>query len=190
MEHFSSGWDAIRDQLLGWILFSVVFTVVISVTFGLGIFLVPNAMRCVRDAIDSGGAPDIGGLFSFDQIAEDLVGMLISLGANLLGSTLAGVGAIITGVLFFWIPPLLADGRVSGAESWKASLAHSKEHFVDILVFTLVASAINFVGAMLCGLGLLITVPVTLAASWLFYAEQRDQILELAQRDGVGLLPG
>ena len=78
----------------------------------------------------------------------------------------------------------------TSAESWKASLAHSKGHFVDILIFTLVASAINFVGAMFCGLGLLISVPVTLAATWLFYAEQRDQILELARRDGVGLLPG
>ncbi len=190
MEHFASGWDAIKDNLVGWVLFCVVFMVLISVTLGLGIFLLPNSMRCVRDAIDSGGAPDIGGLFNFDQIAEDVVGMIISLGANLIGSLFAGVGAIITGVLFFWIPPLLADGRVSGAESWKASLAHSKGHFADILIFVLVASAINFIGAMFCGLGLLITVPVTKAATWLFYAEQRDQILELARRDGVGLLPG
>lgn len=190
MEHFSSGWNVVKENLVGWVIFSVVFMLVVSFTFGLGVVLVPNAMRCVRDAIDSSSAPEIGGLFNFDNITDDAIGMIISMVANMVGSMLAGIGAIITGVLFFWIAPLLADKRVAGAESWKASLAHTKGNFVDILIFTLVASVVNMVGSLACGLGLLVTIPVTLAATWLFYADQRDQILQLAQQDGVNLLQG
>jgi uncharacterized membrane protein len=185
MEHFSAGWNIVKENLVGWIIFSLVWG--ITASFGVGILLLPNVYRAVRDAINSNSAPEIGALFNFDNITEDAIGMIIFAVAQFVGSIALGIGALVAGVLFFWIPPLLAENRVAGAESWKASLAHSKGNFVDILVFGLVAGVVNFAGALLCGLGTIVTLPVTLAASWLFYSQNRDEIAQLSAQEGLQL---
>jgi len=187
MDHFGAAWNIVKENLVGWIIFTLVLGILGS--FGVGLLLVPNAMRAARDAIDSNSGPEIGALFNFDNITDDAIGMIIYFAAIFVGSFVV-IGGLIASVLFAWVPMLLAENRVAGAESWKASLAHTKGNFVDILVFGVIATVINIAGGLACGLGTFITAPVTLVAGWLFYTSQRDQILQLAQQDGVSLLNG
>ncbi len=187
MEHYSAAWNEVKENLGGWAIFSVVFIVLCS--FAIGVLLVPNALRATRDALANNTAPEIGALFNFDNIAEDAIGMVIFLIAMVVGS-LVVVGGMIASVLLIWVAPLLAEKRVAGAESWKASLAHAKGNFVEILIFGLIGGALTFVGLITCGLGLLVTVPVIMVATWKYYESNRAQILQSAQADGVALLQG
>ena len=67
----------------------------------------------------------------------------------------------------------------------KASLAHAKANFGEILIFLLIAMVLNFVGLLLCCIGIFITVPVTLVATVHYYEANRDEILAAADAAGV-----
>ena len=56
----------------------------------MGAILGINFIRGAKNAIDEGTAPEIGGLFNFDNIVQDLITMLIVGVANSIGSALAG----------------------------------------------------------------------------------------------------
>ena len=188
MDHIKAGWETVQPNLVGWIIYTVVFGVVVSFTFGLGAILGINFIRGAKSAIDEGTAPEIGGLFNFDNIVQDLITMIIVGVANSIGSALAGIGALITGTVLFWAPMLVADGKAEAVEACKASVAHAKANFMEILIFLLIASVVNMVGALACGLGMIVTAPVTVAAGILYYNSAKDEILSLAQQDGVTLI--
>ena len=185
MEHFTNGWETVKQDLVPWLILYVVFSVVISATGGLGLILLPNVFRATRKSLAEGGAPEIGDLFNFDNLTDDLVGMLLKSVADMIGSMLCGIGAIATGVLFFWVPLLATENRYDGPGLMKASFAHAKGNFGEIFVFVLIAMVVNFIGLLLCCIGLFVTAPVTLVATALFYETNRDAILAAAEEAGV-----
>jgi len=188
VDHIKAGWETVQPNLVGWIIYTVVFGVVVSVTFGLGAILGINFVRGAKAAVDSGGAPEIGALFNFDNIVQDIITMVIVGVANSIGSALAGIGALITGTALFWAPMLVADGQAEAVDACKASVAHAKANFMEILVFLLIASVLNMAGAIACGLGMIVTAPVTVAAGILYYNSSKEEIRSLATADGVTLI--
>jgi len=185
MEHFSSGWATVKEDIVPWLTLYVVFTVLLLFTGGLGIILLPNMFRAARKALAEGTAPEIGDLFNFDNLTDDLVGMMLKGIADFCGSLACGVGAIFTSVLFFWVPLLATENRYDGVGLLKASLAHSKGNFGEILVFLIVAIIVNFVGFLMCCVGIFLTAPVTFVAMVHFYEANRDAILAAADEAGV-----
>jgi uncharacterized membrane protein len=186
-DHFKSGWQVVKNGLVGWIIFGIVLMVLMS--FGVGIFFMPNAYRAIRNAAQAQSAPEIGALFNFDHIVEDAVAMIVYTVAIWIGSLLCGVGAIAAMLLLFWLPMLAAEGRYAAIDAAKASLAHAKANIGAIVVFLLIAWLINMGGAMVCYVGVLVTFPVTMAAQWLFYSQHRDAILAAANAAGVPTKP-
>ncbi len=185
MEHFSNGWATVRQDIVPWLILYVVFSVVMSFTGGLGIILLPNMFRATRKALAGGTAPEVGDVFNFDNLTDDLVGMLLKGIADCAGSLACGVGAIATSVLFFWVPLLATENRYDGMGLMKASFAHAKGNFGEILIFLLVAMVVNFLGVLACCIGIFITAPVTLVAMAHFYEANREAILAAA--DGAGV---
>lgn len=185
MEHYTEAWETVKQDLVPWIILYVVFSVVLSFTGGLGILLMPNLFRTVRKALAQGTAPEVGDLFNFDYLTDDLVGMLLKSIADFIGSLACGVGAIVTGVLFFWVPLIATENRYDGMGLMKASLAHAKGEFGAILVFLIIAMVVNFIGVMLCCIGIFVTAPVTFVAMVKFYEAHRDNILAAADAAGV-----
>ncbi len=187
LDHFKAAWPTVKANLVGWIIFGIVFMIVIS--FGIGVFLMPNVYRAVRKAIASGEGPSIGDLFDFDNIGSDIAIMLVFMVAVCIGYMLCIIPGIILGFLLFWMPMLAADGKFAAVDAAKASLAHAKSNFVPILVFLVIASILNQIAAYLCVIPALITVPLTLVAGWLFYASERDAIMAAAQAAGIPSKP-
>jgi uncharacterized membrane protein len=186
MDYFKQGWEIVKPNIGPWIILVIVLGAVSSVTGGLGmLILMPNAYRVVRKARAENAGPELGGLFNFDRIGDDLVAMLLQMVANMVGMLICCVGMIATGVLFSWVPFLLAEDRYKGMASLKASMAHAKQNFGKIIVFMLIAMVVNTIGMLVCYVGLFVTMPVTLVAQWLFYEANRDEILRAAQEAGV-----
>ena len=185
MEHFKNAWETVKQDLVPWIILYVVFSVVMSATGGLGLILLPNVFRVTRKSLAGGVAPEIGDLFNFDFLTDDLVGMLLKSIADMIGAMFCGIGAIATGVLFFWVPLLATENRYDGPGLMKASMAHAKGSFGDIFVFMLIAMVVNCLGLLVCCIGIFVTVPVTLVATVLFYEANRDAILAAADAAGV-----
>ena len=185
VEHFTSGWEIVKPNLVPWLLTGLVLMMLMSL--GVGMFLLPNFYRVTRKAIDNNAPPDVGGLFEFDNIADDIIAMLLYSVAITVGLFVCVVGALVTGVLFFWVPMIAAEGHYAPMDMMKASLAHAKANFVPILVFLIVASLINNIAASLCMLPVLLSAPVTLVAAWRAYESNRDAIHQAAREQGIPL---
>lgn len=88
-----------------------------------------------------------------------LVGLLTAVGAALL---------VLPGVIFAWLAQFFLF-FVLGADQgpWQAivsSLRFSVDHFVPVLLLYILSSVALFVGALLCGVGLLVALPIVVIA--------------------------
>ncbi len=69
----------------------------------------------------------------------------------------------------------LVDRDLSPVEAIKASVAFVRAHVGDTLVWWLVTLVLTAVGACLCGLGLVVAVPVTLIGTAFTYKRLSGQ---------------
>jgi uncharacterized membrane protein len=182
-DHFKAAWPIVKANLVGWMIFAIVMAIVLS--FGIGIFLMPNCHRAVRNAIVRQEAPAIGDIFNFDNIGADLAIMLTFIVAMVIGYMLCIIPGIIAAFGLFWMPFLAAEGKFAAIDAAKASFGHAKSNIVPIILFLIVSSVLNQIGGVACGIGALITMPITFVAMWLFFESQRDAIYAGAQAAGI-----
>ena len=105
--------------------------------------------------------------------------------ATMVGILACGVGAWAVALLTFFALPLAADGKYVSMSALKASFAHAKTCWVEILVFALIGGLVIFVGELACLVGVFVAIPIFYVAWWLFYVEHRDAILAAAAEAGV-----
>jgi uncharacterized membrane protein len=187
LDHFKAAWPIVKANLVGWIIFGLVAMILLSL--GIGIFLMPNIHRTVRNAIERQEGPAIGDIFNFDYIGSDIAIILVFIVAVSIGYVLCIIPGIILAFGLFWMPFLAADNKFAAVDAAKASFAHAKGNFVSILVFLIIGSILNQIGAYACGIPALITVPLTLVAAWLFYSSERENILAAAEAAGIPTKP-
>lgn len=116
-----------------------------------------------------GETPDVGVLFSsFGLFPQMLIGTIVVTVGYLLGLLLL----VVPGVIFLLGAMLysyfVVDGD-SGVESVRRSWDATKGHKGALFVFLLALMGINIVGMLACGLGLLVTAPVSMLALAIVY---------------------
>lgn len=97
-------------------------------------------------------------------VAVVVVGLLLAVGIAI-GYVLCFIPAIIFGFLRQYTMFFVVDQRMKAVDAIKASIAFTRAHLAATLVFYLLASVTIFVGALLCGLGLLVAGPVVIVGS-------------------------
>ncbi|MFW6438303.1 MAG: hypothetical protein ACOCZ7_04735, partial [Armatimonadota bacterium] len=103
-------------------------------------------------------------------IASGLVGVVAAIveAVPVIGQLLApmtgAILAICAMAVLLYVFPLIADRRVDGVDAIKWSAEKTTPEFVPFVGFSLVLYVLHAIGAALCGIGLLITGPVTMAA--------------------------
>lgn len=113
-------------------------------------------------------------------------------GPVIVGSIIVGLVAGILGALGFVIFPILGiiwvffsafwlyyvyDKNVSAVDGIKSSWSFVLANLVQVIIFALVAIVANIIGAILCGVGLLVSIPVTyLAQGFLFRKLNNEEI--------------
>ena len=185
MDHYKESWELIKGDLVPWIVLLFVFSLINSFTGGFGVFLLPNLFRATRNALNEQRAPEIGELFEFGEISDDIVTIVLQYIANMVGVMLCIVGVFATMTLFFWAPMLAAEGELAPMDAMKASFAHAKANFGEIFIFLLMGSLINMAGLMVCCVGIFITIPVTFVAGWRFFESQKEAIMAAADAEGL-----
>jgi hypothetical protein len=182
LDHLKFAWEVISKNFVGWIIFGIVWSLVTSFTGGLGLFLLPNAIRASRKAIASDAQPEVGELFVFDNIADDSITMLGQFVANFAGGLLCGVGVFVTAPMFLFAPFIAAEDSYDGVGSLKASLAHGKSNIMGNLIQMLIIGILLQVFLVVTlGFGAFISMPIAIVAFEHFYQEQRPQVLAAAQ---------
>lgn len=114
---------------------------------------------------------------------ERQVDYLVAGAVMMSGAILCGIGVFLTQFLFGFAILIVAEGA-----DWKTAINTSKElamaNVGDVAMLILVGFGLNFVGALLCGLGLFVTMPLMLLMTTGLYLELKNKQL------GAGGAPG
>lgn len=131
-----------------------------------------GSINLVLKLVD-GGKGDIKDLYTYADLPMKVF-------KNLVGSIFAGI-AFVAGLILLVIPGIyiavrlqffsyyIVDKNVGIMDAFKMSWELTKNGKLNLFLFDLLLVVINFVGALLLGLGLLITVPLSLVAMTLLY---------------------
>jgi uncharacterized membrane protein len=185
MAELDRAWSIVREDLFAWVLLTTLFLVIVVASGGLGFLLYGNLLRAAGRAIDARAPPEIGHLFEFSDVGDEIVTILIKLLADSLGITVCLIGVLVTHVLTFWLPHLAIEGRYDPVAATRACFAHTSKDPSAIFAFNAELSLLNSFGLLCCCVGLLLTLPITLVAMDLHWREHRDEVYAAADAAGV-----
>jgi uncharacterized membrane protein len=187
-EYLGRGWDLLQPKL-------GIFAGYVLVLFGIGLALsfVPFVVGLIVNTIIS--PPLYAGLFivahklileepvefgdffkGFEKFGVFLAAVLVPSLLTFLGTLLCIIPGIYLGIAYSFTLLFIID---QGLEFWPAMENSRKlvtRNFFPMFGFVLLLVLINLGGAILCGLGLLLTVPLTYCAMTVAYMDIVDQV--------------
>jgi uncharacterized membrane protein len=131
----------------------------------------------IKGALDiTQGRPlELGTMFKgFDLVQLIIASILTSL-LTFVGLIACLVGAIVVAFFLSFTTYFIVDEGQSAIDAMKSSFQFTKANAGDLLLLFLAIIGANILGACLCGVGLLITVPVTILAQAYAYRSLRQQ---------------
>ncbi|MGW6728324.1 hypothetical protein ACWF9G_20695 [Nocardia sp. NPDC055029] len=157
--------DADGDFSIGFGIWQFIGTVV-SAIIG---YLISAAF--VRGALHEtdGRKPGFGDFFKFTNVgAVILAGILVGLATGI-GFVLCILPGLVIAFFTWWTMQFVIDRDQDAISAIKSSFSAISSNAGPLLLLALALFGINIVGALLCGLGLLVTVPLTIIASTYAY---------------------
>ena len=120
--------------------------------------------RLIRAALDitDGKTLDLAGIFRFDKIGPVVIASLIIGAATFVGTLLCYLPGLVVGFLTSYTLFFLLDKDLEPIEAIKASFEFVKTNFGNVLVWYLIAALVGGAGAIVCGIGLFVTVPIVI----------------------------
>jgi len=125
--------------------------------------------------ISEGQSIALGEILSTDRLGPLLITALFVGVATSIGYLFCGVGAIIVSFFLSYTFYFLLDQDMEPTAALSASFNFVKDHLGDLIVFYLVSLVAYIVGAILCGIGLLVAAPVVLIATAYTYKKFTNQ---------------
>lgn len=164
--------SAPRYDAYGYVSYNPASGLVSLLFSALGLVLELGAINLILHLVD-GKKADIKDLYTYPNLLMKVLKMFV-------GSILAGI-AVVGGLILLVVPGIyvavrlqffmyyLVDKDLGIIDALKASWNVTKGGLVNLFLFDVLLVLINFVGALLFGLGLLITVPLSCTAMTLLY---------------------
>lgn len=148
----------------GFLAFMVGYAVMLLFSVLIGQFVGAALVRGGVDTVD-GRPVSMGSIWQgWDKGQVALAGLLLAVGIAI-GYVLCFIPALIFGFLTQYTLFFVVDQKMKAVDAIKASIAFTRAHLAETLVFYLLSSVTIFVGALLCGLGLLVAGPVVIIGS-------------------------
>jgi len=123
----------------------------------------------------SGRKLEVGDFFRFPNFGKVfvtalLVGLIVGVGYLL--CVIPGIVAafFLAFALFFAL-----DRGLSATDAIKASIDLVKNNVVVVLLLVVAAAILSFLGSLVCGLGVIVTIPVTVVAAAYVYRRLQNQ---------------
>ncbi|HEY5186779.1 MAG TPA: hypothetical protein VIM19_18180, partial [Actinomycetes bacterium] len=151
------------------LLFSAISAGIFFVLFA---FLQASVIRGAL-AIADGKKLDLGMMFKTDDLGVVLVAALIVGALSLVGVLACYVGTIVVSFFTAFYLFFVLDKKQGAWESVKSSFSLVSKNIGNVIVLIIGVFIAYFIGAILCGIGLIVTVPVALLA--LTYGYRRLQ---------------
>ncbi|WP_308115328.1 MULTISPECIES: hypothetical protein [unclassified Rhodococcus (in: high G+C Gram-positive bacteria)] len=159
------GTDTSGDLSAGFGALAIIGTVISTVV---GYLIQASLIRGALHEVD-GNKPAIGSFFQFGNVAaiilaSFLVGILV-----LVGFVLLIIPGIILTFLTWWTLQFVIDRNQDAITAIKSSVKAISSNAGQLILLALALVGINILGVIPCGLGLLVTIPITMIASTYAY---------------------
>lgn len=119
--------------------------------------------------VADGGKPELPEIFATDKVAPTLVtAVLVTLG-TFIGFILCFLPGLIFAILASFSLYFLLDKDVEPVDAIKASINFVKDNIGQLILLFLASIAALIVGAIACGIGLLVAIPVVILANTYAY---------------------
>jgi len=176
-----SGGDAAVDPVTGDVENPGLFgtALVFSVLLGLVQFVVSVVVSAgiVNGAlqITQGRPLELGAMFRGFSVLQLVIASILTGLLTFVGLLACLVGAIVVAFFLSFTTYFIVDEGQSAIDAIKSSFNFTKSNAGDLVLLFLSIIGANIVGACLCGVGLLITIPVTILAQAYAYRSLRHQ---------------
>jgi len=152
-----------------WLLYTG-FTAIVGF---LGFVIIQAAVVRAALALTRGETIELQTLFRFDNLPQLLIGALIVALLSSIGTMLCYIpGLIVTFFVQFYVH-FLIDQNMTGVDAIKASFSFVNQNLGTLVGFFLASLVAYFLGALLCGIGLLVALPVVFIAQAYTYQRLR-----------------
>ncbi|MGW5923431.1 hypothetical protein ACWFPY_30955 [Nocardia fluminea] len=116
-----------------------------------------------------GNKPGFGSFFQFTNVGAVIIaGLLVGLATGI-GLLLCVLPGLVVAFFTWWTMQFVIDRDQDGVTAIKSSFSAISSNAGPLLLLALALFGINIVGALLCGIGLLVTIPLTIIASTYAY---------------------
>jgi len=112
--------------------------------------------------IADGRSFSLGQMFDDWDKAQVVIAAVLIAAATAIGTILCYIPGVIVGFLTMYTMLFVVDKKLSAVDAIKASFELVTKNFGNTFVFWLLAAIVLFIGALLCGIGLLVAAPVAL----------------------------
>jgi uncharacterized membrane protein len=180
-DYIGGGWNIVKANLVP----SIVAALAMIIPF-VGLIVMVNYMAAVKAAKHEGKPIEIGALFNFENAVDKILGPLV-FGIIVMIASMCFVlpGIAAAGVFYFSIPILADKPGTPWMNAIKAGMAFGKANLVPCILVSLVLGIVAGLGQIACGVGMLITLPIGLAAHFLAYEDHKAAIEAAAAQGGV-----
>lgn len=172
-QYLKEGFSIVKSNPVPFILGNLILMVINGVAMGLlignwyaGVYYMVKKARN-GETIEFGDA--FWGFNNFLPIF--LAGLIYSVAVGL-GSILCLIPGLIAGGILLYLIPLVAFNHLSISEAITRTKNESMKSLVNHILFFLVAGIVSCIGAILCGVGIILTLPVGIAALAVAYEER------------------
>jgi uncharacterized membrane protein len=128
-------------------------------------------MMFIRAAllITYGEKLEVRKMFSTDGIGPYIVASIIVAIGVLIGSWLCVIPGLIIWFFTFFYGFFILDKKMGALDSIKSSFQLVNKNLGSLIGFVIAAWIANFIGALLCGIGLIVSIPVVVIATGFMY---------------------
>ena len=126
----------------------------------LGAGLIKSALNVV-----DGGEASLNDVFAYATKPAVVTAAAIVAVATFIGTILCYLPGLIIGYLLMFTMFFVVDKDMAPMEAVRASFAFTTSHLGETILFALLGAVVMFVGAILCGVGILVAIPVVLAGA-------------------------
>jgi uncharacterized membrane protein len=114
--------------------------------------------------VTAGRPIELGTMFKGYSIPQLVIAALLTTLFIMLGLIALIIGAIVVAFFLSFTTYYIVDQGQAAWDAIKSSFNFTKTHAGDLVLLFLAIIGLNIVGACLCGVGLLVTIPVTILA--------------------------
>lgn len=178
---FKRSWDILMANLGPFIGISLIAVLVVAVgnsvtVVGGSLLIGPFMLGLFRMALDASRGRKIefaDGFYGFNNfLPAFLVGLLVTIFSTI-GAILCILPGLFVALIYWPVYCFLYDDRLDFWPAMEKSRQFVMANFGQWALLFVVVIGLNILGAMACGVGMLVTVPMTLIATALAYDAQR-----------------